>query len=98
MTLFLFTDANNPSDLFKLLQKNRTKGKEFNKSNTEEALSTRPAKHSSTVDEKEEEHWEEMTYDRLAETMKEEHGLALKNRVFQNMRAEERIMVSLCVK
>ncbi|VDM93168.1 unnamed protein product, partial [Onchocerca ochengi] len=85
--------ANNPSDLFKQLQKDRTEGKVLEKTRTSEALKVRPSKRVvTTADDEEEEQWEELTYDQLAENMKEEHGLTLKNNVFQNMRAEESIM------
>lgn len=60
-----------------------------------ETLKPRSSKHVVTAadDDENEEQWEELTYDQLAENMKEEHGLTLKNNVFQNMRAEESIMV-----
>ncbi|VDK79457.1 unnamed protein product [Litomosoides sigmodontis] len=86
--------ANNPSDLFKQLQKDRVEGKVFEKTKPKEVFKNRPSKHAVTAadDEGIEEQWEELTYDQLAENMKEEHGLTLKNNVFQNMRAEESIM------
>ncbi|KAM3720332.1 Corepressor interacting with RBPJ [Dirofilaria immitis] len=84
--------ANNPSDLFKQLQKDRTEGKMREKT-ARELLKIRPSKHVTAADDEEnEEYWEELTYDQLAENMKEEHGLTLKSNVFQNMRAEESIM------
>lgn len=93
-----FLDANNPSDLFKQLQKDRVEGKVFEKTKPKEAFKNR-SKHAVTAadDEENEEQWEELTYEQLAENMKEEHGLTLKNNVFQNMRAEESIMVC-CIK
>nr|CTP81830.1 BMA-CIR-1 [Brugia malayi] len=86
--------ANNPSDLFKQLQKDRTEEKASQKTKVKEALKVRSTKHVITTanDEENEEQWEELTYDQLAENMKEEHGLTLKNNIFQNMRAEESIM------
>uniref|UniRef100_A0A0R3S1X2 Cir_N domain-containing protein n=1 Tax=Elaeophora elaphi TaxID=1147741 RepID=A0A0R3S1X2_9BILA len=87
-------NANNPSDLFKQLQKDRAKGKLSEKTKLKEPFKSRSSKHAVTTvdDEENEEQWEELTYDQLAENMKEEHGLTLKNNVFQNMRAEESIM------
>lgn len=91
---FDFLDANNPSDLFKQLRKERTEGKASEKTKADVPLKVRSRKHSATADDNEnEERTEELTYDQLAENMKEEHGLTLKNNVFQNMRAEESVMV-----
>ncbi|CAG9533937.1 unnamed protein product [Cercopithifilaria johnstoni] len=86
--------ANNPSDLFKQLQKDRIEGKVSEKTRPKETFKSRSSKHTATTvdDEENGEQWEELTYDQLAENMKEEHGLTLKNNVFQNMRAEESIM------
>uniref|UniRef100_A0A0N5CPW8 Ribosome biogenesis protein WDR12 homolog n=1 Tax=Thelazia callipaeda TaxID=103827 RepID=A0A0N5CPW8_THECL len=82
--------ANNPSDLFKQLQKDRAESEVVKKSKELKKFAFNRA--VTTTDDEEKEQWEEMTYDQLAENMKEEHGLTLKNSVFQNMRAEESIV------
>lgn len=78
--------------MFKQLQKDRIEGKVSEKTGLKEVFKSRSSKRVMD-DEEHEEQWEELKYDQLAENMKEEHGLTLKNNVFQNMRAEESIVV-----
>uniref|UniRef100_A0A183CU86 Protein SDA1 n=1 Tax=Gongylonema pulchrum TaxID=637853 RepID=A0A183CU86_9BILA len=73
--------------LYKELQKSRAEGKELKKSTAKGALRAR-----TTKNDEEEDSMQDISYDQLAENMKEEHGLALKKTVFQNMRAEESII------
>lgn len=87
LAIYYILDANNPSDLIKQLRKDRERGKVIKEMQESKNVII---KQSNKDDE---EDWVELSRKQLAANMKEEHGLALKDSILRNMRAEERIVV-----
>lgn len=75
------------------MRKERAEGKSLEKGEPQEMSRVKSLKKHNN-DEDDGEQWEELTYDQLAESMKEEHGLTLKKGLFQKIRAEESILVT----